>query len=182
MSYDIYSYKSLTGTPDPDELDAIVEADEDQWSYNQSSESNKERAVSLLKASNSRLMAFEGPAQQGEKASRKTVRHIELNPPEGDPAIQITAYDNHVFFSVPYWYTGTEAAEVMDQLKSYIKVLRTELGYFVYDPQTGQAFDPAEHEFNGIANYLKVSSEFDKTVTVNEVQKAPMKPWWKFWA
>ncbi len=79
-------------------------------------------------------------------------------------AIQITVYDNHVCFSVPYWYQGQKAEQLFDQLRAYIKIIWETAGYFVSDPQTGEVFDPAEKEFDGLEKYLSVSDHLDELV------------------
>lgn len=181
MSYDIYSYKSSKGVPDPDEVDDIIEADIDKWIANGPLISSKDQAISILKICNPRLEVFEASAKKHESNLRKVIRHVELNPPDDDPVIQITVFDNHVFFSIPYWYRGADADKVMSMLSTYLKSLRSNLGFFVYDPQTGEVFDPIENEFNGLERYLLVSGNLEYLVSTTDSKKLKKKPWWKFW-
>lgn len=78
------------------------------------------------------------------KKLRSRFHHIELNTPDGDLAIQMTVYDNHVYINVPYWYKGEQARELFQYLISYIKIISETAGYFVFDPQIGEVFDPAK--------------------------------------
>ena len=54
-------------------------------------------------------------------------------------------------------------------------------GYFIYDPQTGQVFDPAEKEFDGLNKYLSVSEHIDEMVNSKNTDQTSKKPWWKIW-
>lgn len=83
--------------------------------------------------------------------------HIEINAADGDIAVRLIVYDYHVYITVPYWYKGDQARQLFQDLESYIKVIRETTGYFVFDPQTGQVFDPAENGFDGLNKYLSVS-------------------------
>ncbi len=105
-------------------------------------------------------------------------QHVELNPPEGDLAIQLTVYDDHVFISIPYWYQGSRADQVFSQLSEYIRVIRETAGFFAYDPQTGIAFDPQQ-------THLREHQQYDKGVKdlpkIAAGASKSDKPWWKFW-
>ena len=188
MSYDLYCYKSKIGKPDEDEASSIIEADDDKWAKKEKNPAGKLAIVKALLAHNPRLEAFDFDYGEIAKLTATTIEqaknqfdHIELNPPEGDLAIQTIVYDNHVVFSVPYWYQGQKAGELFDNLRAYIKIIRDTAGYFVYDPQTGNVFDPAENEFDGLNKYLSVSENLDELVNPDNAVRKNKKPWWKFW-
>jgi len=180
MSYDIYCYKSPSNSLNTDEVDSIIESDQNRYVFSDKVPSYKERAIALLKAYNPRLTSSQ-ITSQSEREDRKIIRHVELNPAVGDPIIQVTVYDNHVFFSIPYWYEGAEAEKLMGILKGYIRVLREELGFFVYDPQTGEVYDPAENDYDGLEKYLEVGNHLEDIIGENKEQSKNKKPWWKFW-
>jgi hypothetical protein len=161
MSYDLYCYKSKLGKPDEEEADSVIQADNDKWAKKEKDPATKLAIVQALIACNSRLEAVDFEYGEIAKLSVKTIgeagnkfNRIEINPKAEDLAIQISVYDNHVFLSVPYLYKGQEAKQVFDYLKTYIKAIKQTAGYFVCDPQTGEVFDPAEQEFNGLDKYL----------------------------
>lgn len=104
-----------------------------------------------------------------------------MNPPKGDPAIQLTVYDNHVFITVPYWYQDEAADEVFTTLKAYINVIHDTAGYFVYDPQTGQSFDPSVMDLEGLNKYLSVTEYLSENVLAGDGVPPSKKPRWKIW-
>lgn len=189
MSYDIYCYRSKTGIPDDEEADSIIEADNDKWADKDRDANTKLSIVKALTNYNPRLEAFDFDYGEIAKLTATTIEeaknkfdHIELNTREGDISVQLTVYDNHVFITVPYWYKGVEATKLFQDLKTYIKIIRETAGYFVFDPQSGQAFDPAENGFDGLEKYLLVSEHIEDIVgKENTVKPETTKPWWKFW-
>lgn len=187
MSYDLYCYKSKLGKPDLEEADSVIEADNDEWSRKDKNPDIKLDIVKALTAYNPELEAFDFDYGEVAKLTATTIEearnkfdHIEINHPEGDLALQITVYDNHVFLTVPYWYQGHDAEKLFQRIEAYVKIIRDTAGYFVYDPQTGQVFDPTEIRFDGLNKYLSVSGRLDEMVNP---QSAPTdkKPWWKIW-
>src|SRR5688572_5928439 len=116
MSYDIFCYRSELGRPDEDEADSVIEADNDKWKKKAGDASKKFDIVKALITCNPRLKAFDFDYEKISNLSSVTpdeakdkFDHIELNPQEGDIAIQLTIYDNHVFITVPYWYQNDQA-------------------------------------------------------------------------
>jgi len=94
MSYDLYCYRSTLGIPDAQEAQGVVEsikAAEEAGITSLSDSGAKERLAAALISHNPRLRRF---AQQ-------PLKHIELNPPEGDLAVQFLIYDDHVDITVP---------------------------------------------------------------------------------
>lgn len=164
MSYDLYCYRSKLGKPDEDEADAVIEADTNKWAKKEKDAATKLAIVKALTEYNPKLEAFD--FEYGEIAKltvaiieqeKNKFGHIEINAGEDESAIRLTVYDNHVYITVPFGYKKDEARKVFDDMKSYIKIIRQTAGYFIYDPQTGRVFDPAENEFEGIDNYLRAS-------------------------
>ncbi len=144
MSYDFYCYRSASGVPDVAEAQAVVEdineTDEAGDSKPTSFQTIEEIAAALME-SNPRLERFKFDYAKiseseniSEDQARQRNQHAELNPPEGDLAIQLTIYDDHVFISIPYWYRGTEANQVFSQCSDYLRVIRRTAGFFAYDP------------------------------------------------
>jgi hypothetical protein len=184
MSYDIYCYRSQTGKPDLEEAQSILESEE-EGNNSQAEPGSKEKIAKALIAFNPRLEIFvfdyeEIAKRQGitvEQAKEKH-NHIELNTPEGDLATQFYISDEYVGISIPYWYEGEQAREVFDNINSYTKVIRQTAGYFVYDPQTENVFDPETESFNDFSIFSATS---DATQNMMNTGTETKKPWWKFW-
>ena len=194
MSYDIYLYKSKTGRPDEEEADAVVAADTDKWTEKENNSQIKLAIVKALTEFNSRLQAIDFQYGNIAKLSVETIteaknkfNHIEINTSDGDAALQLIVYNNHVFITVPYWYQGDEAKQLFKDIKSYIKIIRQTAGYFVWDPQTGEVFDPAENNFEGLNDYLNMSENLEEIIKTTsnkpsiDLKKEMKKPWWKLW-
>ena len=187
MSYDIFCYKSKIGRPDEEEADAVIEADNDEWANKNRDATTKLAIVKALTLYNPRLEAFDFDYGEIAKLSASTIEdaknkfdHIELNTPDGDLAVQLTVFDNHVFINIPYWYKDHEARNVFHDIKTYIKIIRETAGYFVYDPQLGEVFDPAENDFDCLNKYLSVSEHIGEIIGEQKTTQTE-KPWWKFW-
>jgi hypothetical protein len=194
MSYDIYLYKSKAGRPDEDEADQVIEADNDKWAEKEINPYIKLAIVKALTEFNPTLQAFDFHYGDIAKLSVNTIEeeqnkfdHIEINTSEGFAAVRLTVYNNHVFITVPYWYQGDDAKQLFKDIKSYIKIIRETAGYFVSDPQTGQVFDPAENNFEGLDKYLSISEHLDEIISpgnskpVSDSTQKIKKPWWKLW-
>lgn len=194
MSYDIYLYKSKIGRPDENEADAVIEADNDKWAKKEINPQIKLAIIKALIQYNPRLQAFDFHYGDITKLSVKIIEeekskfdHIEINTPEEDAAVRLIVYDNHVFITVPYWYQGEDAKQLFKDIKSYIKIIRETAGFFVQDPQTGQVFDPAEKNFEGLNKYLSVSEHLQEIISPNDnklssdLKPEQKKPWWKIW-
>lgn len=136
MSYDLYCYRATSGVPNTAEAEAVVEAinaAEEAGELSATSDSAKERTTAALIAHNPRLEPFKFDYTKiselqkiSEDEARLRYQHVELNPPDGDLAIQLTVYDDHVFISIPYWYQGSKADEVFAQCSEYLRVIRKE--------------------------------------------------------
>ena len=188
MSYDLYCYRAASGVPNVAEAEALVEAinaAEEAGDTKPTSSDTKERITAALIEHNPRFERFKFDFSKiaeslkiSEDEARLRYQHIELNPPEGDLAIQLTVYDDHVFISIPYWYQGSRADQVFSQLSEYIRVIRETAGFFAYDPQTGIAFDPRQTHLREHQQYDKVVRDLPK-IAAEAIKSG--KPWWKFW-
>lgn len=186
MSYDLYCYRSASGVPDAAEAQSVVEAinaAEEAADANAASSGTKEKIVAAIVKHNPRLEPFQfdyvaiAESQKiSEAEARSRYQYAELNPPEGDLAIQVTVHDDHVFISIPYWYTGDRADKVFSQCSEYLRVIKSTAGFFAYDPQTGGAFDPEQSELKNQSNYENIVRDIS-----NIGAQAQHKPWWKFW-
>ncbi len=184
MSYDLLCYPSKSGTVDKSEaqdFDSIEGSNADA-----PLRSNKQKVVSALVHSNPRLEPFLFDYPQiakldriSEEEARRKYSHVELNAPEGDPAIQLTIYDDRVDITIPYWYGAGESASVFAQLFAYLRIIRETAGYFVYDPQTDSAFDPLLIESLDHETYDRVMLKIPDIVSGS--RKTKTRAWWKFW-
>ena len=187
MSYDIYCYRSSSAIPSVAEARELVEAvnaAEEEGSARERSSSAREELTAALMRHNPRLERFKFNYTEiaeslkiSEDEARLRYQHVELNPPENDLAIQLTVDDDHVFISIPYWYQGSKADQVFLQLSEYLRLIRQTAGFFAYDPQTDEAFDPERTKFREHQHYDKVVKDLHK---VAEALPAA-KPWWKIW-
>jgi len=189
MSYDIFCYRSKSGIPDEDEAHSMIEIDNDKYA---TVEDRSETKLAILKALvnyNPDLIAYDHDFGDISKLSvdilqkeKNKFREIEINPREGEIAIRMTIYGNHVYINFPYWYKGDDAVKLFEQIKSYIKLIRETSGFFVFDPQTGKTFDPAENNFDGLDKYLSMMVFIDELIRPDITKdNKSKKPWWKIW-
>ena len=174
MSFDIYSYHSSLEKPDSVEAQSIIEGNGSVFGNATFTESYKNKSIQILKECNPGLLAFEPSKQLSD-----SMDFVELNPPEEEPVIQITVFDDHVCFSIPYWYKGDEARNAMGRLKEYVDSLAKGLGYFVYDPQDGAVLNPLVNSFDKLDVYLSSTDTIESHI--ESEPRSPSKPWWKFW-
>jgi hypothetical protein len=189
MSYDLYCYRPKSDTPNATEAEALIEslnADEEGGIVTTSSLVTREKLVAALVEHNPRLEPFRidyakiAESQNiSEAEARARFRHVELNAPEGDLAVQLTVYDDHVFITIPYWYQGEAADRVFKELSGYLRVAREAAGLFAYDPQTGVAFDPAKTNLTDHEQYESIVRDLPKIAA--QAASDSTKPWWKFW-
>jgi hypothetical protein len=187
MSYDIYCFRPSSNSPSLREARAVVESEEvGDKPDDASSLETKRKTVNALTDYNPRLEPFQFDYTRlardlkiSEEQARRQFAHIELNPPEGDPAIQLTVFSDHVSINFPYWYTGPEADTLFDQLEDYLRVIREAVGYFAFDPQTDRVFDPAKESLGSHDSYDRIAEDLP-AIIARELKKE-QKPWWKFW-
>jgi hypothetical protein len=184
MSYDIYCYKSKLDRPNLEEAQAIMELDEKESSC------DSETKIKIAKALvdyNPNFESFEFDYEEISKLkgisineAKERFGHIELNTPDGDLATQITIFGETVSITVPYWYSGEKANEVLKNINEYAKVIRQTVGYFAYDPQTDKVFDPLNEQIFELDLYQGMTDQVEKMKT-DHIEKSNKKPWWKFW-
>jgi hypothetical protein len=184
MSYDIICYKSNLGRPDVDEASQVIEDDNDIWvkkPYNYQTKTAIEKAL-LGFDTNLQGFDYADLAKKKNKSIddvKKDFQKFELNTIKDDPEIHVEIFDYHVAITIPYLYQGDMAKKVFEKLKAYIKIIKETAGYFVYDPQTGETYDPIGNKFDGIRKYLSVSDSMDD-ILKSARQPENKKPWWKF--
>ena len=185
MSYDLYCYKSHLGRPDLLEAQNAIEFDDyDKLGFDPEV---KLKIAKVLTDFNPRLESFQFDYEeianlQGisvEKA-REKFDHIELNTPEGDLATEITIYGRFVSITVPYWYSEDNAGDVFKKISDYTKIIRQAVGYFVYDPQLENVYDPLIQDFNGLAVYQSTTEVVQQKMN-EKSRSVKKKPWWKIW-
>jgi hypothetical protein len=188
MSYDLYCYRPSTDVPDLSEAEALVEAiteAEESGIAREPESSTRDAVVAALLKHNPRLEKFHfdhaeiaSDLKISESEARARFQYAELNPPEGDRAIQLTVHADHVFISIPYWYQSDAVDAVIEELSGYLRVIRETAGYFVYDPQMSAVFDPRQSGFEGRATYLRVTEGTAQAAARGDKES---KPWWRFW-
>lgn len=183
MSYDIYCYKSKLGKPDLAEAKNLIEIEEDTEAIPDSG--TKSKLAAALTEYNPRLENFKFDYEEIAELqgittdeARKAFSHIELNTPENDLATQITLFENSVYISVPYWYSGDKQTEVFRKISDYLKIIRQTAGFFVYDPQTENVYDPLTENIFEFGE--KAATQVEKT-TIKPLTGSGRKPWRKFW-
>jgi hypothetical protein len=188
MSYDIYCYRSDSGIPNVEEARSLIEkfnADEEAGLTSATNSDVKQKIVDALMQHNPRLERFRFDYEEIAKIDNISMQeaqakyqHIELNPPEGDLAIQLVVYNDHVFVTMPYWYTGDDADRLFSSLSEYLRVIRNTAGFFAYDPQTDKVSDPAQTRIEDHTVYEKVTKRMPNVAAKIGRQG---NPWWKFW-
>lgn len=185
MSYDIYCYKPKSKNPSLEEAVNIIESYEyEDELMETSSLAQKKQLADVLITCNPRLEVFNLDYNEIAKLENSTVEeakakytYIELNPPEEDLAIQLTIDDNRVSITIPYWYEGDKINRIFHELLRYLKVINKEAGYFVYDPQINEAFDPEKVDVLNLSEYQSVMGEIPEVVQ----KMVKKKSWWQFW-
>lgn len=187
MSYDLYCFRTSSDIPTLEEAQAVVESEElDVRSEDSAMQERKRQIVEALLRHNPRLQRVEFDYAEiararniPEEQARKQFTHVELNSPQGDPAIQITVFGDHVSVNMPYWYTGPDADAAFEKLLGYLQVIRRTAGYFVYDPQSERIFDPEKEGLGEHESYERIVR--DLPAMAAKVAKDLKRPWWKFW-
>jgi hypothetical protein len=188
VSYDLYCFLPSSDPPSVEEAQAIIESEEARGKREDStSAETKRKIITALVEHNPHLEPFQFEYTEiarslkiSEEQARREWTHVELNPPEGDLAIQITVFGDHVSINIPYWYTGSQADATFEQLEDYLRVIRRVVGFLVYDPQTDRIFDPGKEEFGSHESYERTVRDIPNILAASKLKKE-YKPWWKFW-
>jgi len=185
MSYDLYSYRPSVATPSREDALAVISPEEDATFRNDDkARAIKQRIAAALIERNYRLERFEIDFARvcesqniSLEAARARLNHIELNPPDGELAIQLTIHWNHVSLEFPYWYSGSQRDAVFNLALEYLQLIKKVEGFFAYDPQTDAAFDPKDIESLDHSEYSRIVENLPAIIAQGEAKK----PWWKFW-
>ena len=187
MSYDFYCYRPTSNSPSKEEARAAIESEE-CTAYRDDDEAQvfKRTLAEALTKYNPRLEIFRPDHEKIAESMKISIEqarphwnHVELNPPEGDLAIQLQVNWERVFITIPYWYTGVAADRVFELLASYLNVIRKTTGFFAYDPQTDRAFDPERESFVDHAEYDRIAENLPSIMAHAKAENK--RPWWKFW-
>lgn len=191
MAFDLYLYRSRTGTPNLEEaISVTVEAEQGPLAEATLEERDRQTAIAqALLQVNPRLQPFEldhaAIAEiQNISATEAKLRYdyLQFNTPEGDLATSIDIYRNHVAITIPKDYEGADYKQVFGMLDAYVQAIHQAAGYFVLDPQTGQTYNPAKEEIPETPKkpVTEVGADMLEETLSDEVY-SPKKPWWKFW-
>lgn len=188
MSYDIYCYRPTSTVPDEDDANRAIELDDNKYSNAPDEPETKLAITRALIDYNPALLAVD--FKYGEianlplevlKNDPARFHHIEVNTPDGAPSAQLTIYNNHVWINFPYWYGGSDANKLLKDIREYIVIIRKTAGFFVFDPQLGQVFDPDVTMPDFIGKYEQGVELVKEYVLKNDYKIPAKKPWWKFW-
>ncbi len=91
-----------------------------------------------------------------EQEARRRYRHIELNSDDYS-GIQITLWDDAAELIFPYWHSGEQARDVLQQAWDYLEVLQTWGSFVIYDPQLDRLLNLAV-DFDPVLDYLEAGS------------------------
>lgn len=74
------------------------------------------------------------------KALQATVASLEAGYPEdaielSEDRFQVSVYANEAMISIPYWFDGAEAREVLAVALECARAIRETAGFVVWDPQ-----------------------------------------------
>jgi hypothetical protein len=184
MSYDLFLYKSNTGNPNIDEAMKVIDDDTDIWAkkpHNYETKTSIEKALMQI-APSLKGFDYEQLAQKQGKTIdevKQTFIKFELTTNDGSD-IQLDIYDYHVAITVQFTHQAGKAEKIFQKLQTYVDAVSKATGYFLYDPQTGEVFDPLSKRLDGLAKYLSVSNDFEAIARSVEA-KENRKPWWKLW-
>jgi hypothetical protein len=188
MSYDIFCYRSTTGTPDEDDANCAIEIDFDKYSNAADDPDTKLAILKALVLYNPKLKAVDHKYGLIANLPVETLRsdpsrfhHIEVNLPENAQPIRLTIYNNHVYINFPYWHDGSAANQLLDEVIKYITIIRNTAGYFVFDPQIGEVFDPNVTLPDFLKTYTETRQIVKDYAAQNNYRTPVKKPWWKFW-
>ena len=185
MSYDIYCYRSKIGKPDLQEAEDAIEDEDETNLSSEDVHTIKEKLAEALINLNPKFERFAYDYEEIARSQNMSVdeakqqfNQIELTPPETELATQIIISNNQVFITIPFWYSGEQAKKVFINLADYLKIIHQITGYFAYDPQTGDVFDPTNTVTSGLELYCKTT---EQVVNIKDSNTTIEKPWWKFW-
>lgn len=188
MSYDIFCYRPKGDTPNEDEADQAIEKDNDKYSNTVDELETKLVILKALIAHDPNLNSvdykFGSISNQPIeilKTESKRFHHIEVNSSDNDLPVRLTIYNNHVYINFPYLHSGTKARRLLEEIKKYIIIINETAGYFVFDPQLGEVYNPEVTMPHLFKTYEKSRQLVNVFAKENNFQTPLKKPWWKFW-
>lgn len=149
MSYDLHGFRvppgmSVEAYYEDEERESAVLDEDPTPSAEERAE--MERLAAALLASAPRL----------ERTDHADV--IELVTPD---AIQVSLFRQEAAITVPYWYQGDKADDILIELYELAEVITRESGFAFYDPQTGE-------EVSGPGSAAAYGSGFEATQRIAE--------------
>jgi hypothetical protein len=192
MGYHLYCYKSQIGKPDLKEAKRVIEVKEGEEDIAADPKTKLEISASLLTHNpslESIRFDYDEIAELEEitiEEAKSKFNHIELNDNAEEIATQITIFNNNVSIDVPFSRSPEAVEMAFGKINIYTKIIRRTAGYFVYDPQTGDVYDPLLTDFDSLLVYARMAGL--RTIKSPEATKANVtapiqnkKPWWKVW-
>ena len=158
MSYDLIAFRVPPGTSAEDAL-GLAEHGEDR------SPSSAERAAMERLAD---ALAELDPA--AERTDLGDVIELDL------PLLQVHVYADQAAITVPYHHEGAAAEAAMDQAFAYARVLATDGGYTVLDPQTEEIVEPG-----GLDRSQATRVYAETSAMVAGMAAGESAPRWQFW-
>ena len=126
MSFDLYFLSKRADQSWEDALDALEDDAEADAPLSASDLELWRRLEGGLRAVLPELEVFEGERER-ELTDERT-------------GIQVSLFPGELSLSVPYWYSGPEADQLVDLLRRVASIIERESGLIAYDPQADAPF------------------------------------------
>ena len=159
MSYDLIAFRVPPGTSAEDALE-LAEHGEDR------TPSASERAAMERLAD--ALLELDPAAERTDLSDV-----IELD----TPALQVHVYADQAAITIPYHHEGAAADAAMDRAFAYARVLATDGGYTVLDPQTEEIVEPGGLDRSQATRVYAETSAMVAGMAAGDADA----PRWKFW-
>lgn len=187
VSYDLHLYRSARGLPDADEAFALFEAQESETDQ-------PVDAAGLITAETivAAILSIDPTLERFQPPEPTAALPIELNTPDGDrDALQISVFADGVSVSIATGHRPKRARRIFARFDRCARAVHQAAGYFVFDPQCEQAWDPTQSAADPDAVYLPMQPVIERTLltrptagatpAVEDVGAREAKPWWKLW-
>ena len=167
MSYELHLIRVATGEDALQaahrRLDQCAHEDLNPGPAMESKEEEKQRLAAALVRFNPALRvaqfdyaALAASETVDEQEARRRYRHIELNSDDYS-GIQITLWDDAAEVIFPYWHSGEQARNVLQQVWEHLEVLETWGSFITYDPQSDRILR-LQTDFDPVLEYLAAGS------------------------
>ncbi len=149
MSYDIYLFKKLENKTVRESAAIVLESNINALD-SKHFELQKKALSEKLKSANPKFNEFNPD------------NHLQLL--SNEPGIQVYVSQNQIAVSVPYWHTDQEGEKIFTEFFKYLRIIREETGYSIYDAQIGaeMIIDQSVEKF--LLKYLGVSENLETIV------------------